>query len=73
MLLLILFVLSLNFFSDFRFDSETEKKYEPTKEIAARLLFMAVRWAKSLSSFSALPFRDQVMYGLGVLSYFSIK
>ena len=29
-------------------------------ETAARLLFMAVKWAKNLPSFAALPFRDQV-------------
>jgi hypothetical protein len=29
-------------------------------ETAARLLFMAVKWAKSLPSFAGLPFRDQV-------------
>ena len=30
-------------------------------ETAARLLFMAVKWAKNLPSFAALPFRDQVI------------
>ncbi|NP_001158447.1 photoreceptor-specific nuclear receptor protein [Saccoglossus kowalevskii] len=30
-------------------------------ESSARLLFMAVKWAKNLPSFSALPFRDQVI------------
>ena len=30
-------------------------------ETAARLLFMAVKWAKNLPSFAALPFRDQVV------------
>ena len=30
-------------------------------ETAARLLFMAVKWAKSLPSFAGLPFRDQVI------------
>ncbi len=29
-------------------------------ESSARLLFMAVKWAKNLPSFSNLPFRDQV-------------
>ena len=29
-------------------------------EICARLLFMAVKWAKNLTSFASLPFRDQV-------------
>ncbi|XP_780706.3 photoreceptor-specific nuclear receptor [Strongylocentrotus purpuratus] len=30
-------------------------------ESSARLLFMAVKWAKTLPSFSGLPFRDQVI------------
>ncbi|CAB4063182.1 NR2E3 [Lepeophtheirus salmonis] len=33
---------------------------ESNHEIAARLLFMAVRWTKNLTSFASLPFRDQV-------------
>lgn len=33
---------------------------ESVQETAARLLFMAVKWAKNLPSFSSLPFRDQV-------------
>lgn len=33
-------------------------------ETAARLLFMAVKWAKSLPSFAGLPFRDQVRINL---------
>ena len=33
---------------------------ENTKEISARLLFMAVKWTKNLTSFANLPFRDQV-------------
>ena len=35
-------------------------------ETAARLLFMAVKWAKSLPSFAGLPFRDQVRHKLGL-------
>lgn len=37
--------------------------YSPTEtvyESSARLLFMAVKWAKNLPSFASLPFRDQV-------------
>ncbi|XP_070542100.1 photoreceptor-specific nuclear receptor-like isoform X2 [Ptychodera flava] len=34
---------------------------ESVYETSARLLFMAVKWAKNLPSFSALPFRDQVI------------
>lgn len=30
------------------------------QETSARLLFMAVKWAKNLPVFSNLPFRDQV-------------
>lgn len=30
-------------------------------ETSARLLFMAVKWAKNLPSFASLPFRDQVI------------
>lgn len=32
-----------------------------TCEAAARLLFMAVRWARNIPSFVSLPFRDQVI------------
>lgn len=30
-------------------------------EAAARLLFMSVKWAKSVPAFLSLPFRDQVL------------
>jgi hypothetical protein len=33
---------------------------ETVYETSARLLFMAVKWAKNLPSFAGLPFRDQV-------------
>lgn len=33
---------------------------ESIHETAARLLFMAIKWAKNLPSFVTLPFRDQV-------------
>jgi len=35
--------------------------HETIYETAARLLFMAVKWAKNLPSFGTLPFRDQVI------------
>ncbi|KAE8749471.1 Hormone Receptor 51 [Frankliniella occidentalis] len=35
--------------------------HETVHETAARLLFMAVKWAKNLPSFASLPFRDQVI------------
>ena len=35
--------------------------HENTCEAAARLLFMAVRWARNIPSFVNLPFRDQVI------------
>ena len=35
--------------------------HENNHEICARLLFMAVKWTKNLTSFASLPFRDQVM------------
>lgn len=35
---------------------------EPIYECSARLLFVAVKWSKSLPSFANLPFRDQVQY-----------
>lgn len=35
---------------------------ETVYETSARLLFMAVKWAKNLPSFASLPFRDQVIY-----------
>ncbi|CAI9717406.1 photoreceptor-specific nuclear receptor-like isoform X1 [Octopus vulgaris] len=34
---------------------------ETINECSARLLFMAVKWAKNLPSFANLPFRDQVI------------
>lgn len=34
---------------------------ETIYETSARLLFMAVKWAKNLPSFASLPFRDQVI------------
>ena len=34
--------------------------HETIYECSARLLFMAVKWSKSLPSFANLPFRDQV-------------
>lgn len=34
--------------------------HETVYETSARLLFMAVKWAKNLPSFASLPFRDQV-------------
>ncbi|XP_048513408.1 photoreceptor-specific nuclear receptor-like isoform X3 [Athalia rosae] len=34
---------------------------ETVYETSARLLFMAVKWAKNLPSFGSLPFRDQVI------------
>lgn len=33
---------------------------EPMQEASARLLFMTIKWCKSLPSFAALPLRDQV-------------
>ncbi|RZB39545.1 photoreceptor-specific nuclear receptor-like, partial [Asbolus verrucosus] len=35
--------------------------HETIYETSARLLFMAVKWAKNLPSFASLPFRDQVI------------
>ncbi|KAG8287161.1 Photoreceptor-specific nuclear receptor [Homalodisca vitripennis] len=44
---------------------ENTSLYPPTHETvyetSARLLFMAVKWAKNLPSFASLPFRDQVI------------
>ena len=37
---------------------------ENVYETSARLLFMAVKWAKNLPVFSNLPFRDQVGWGI---------
>lgn len=34
--------------------------HETIYETSARLLYMAVKWAKNLPSFTSLPFRDQV-------------
>lgn len=35
---------------------------EAAHETSARLLFMAVKWAKNLPSFASLAFRDQVRF-----------
>jgi len=35
-------------------------QHETVYETSARLLFMAVKWAKNLPSFARLSFRDQV-------------
>lgn len=40
--------------------SATTSPHESVYETSARLLFMAVKWAKNLPSFTSLPFRDQV-------------
>lgn len=44
----------------FVLDMTIKKKRSETNELSARLLFMAVRWTKNLTSFASLPFRDQV-------------
>ena len=44
---------------------------ENNHEICARLLFMAVKWAKNLTSFASLPFRDQVCIAI-ISSYFAL-
>lgn len=36
-------------------------QHETVYETSARLLFMAVKWAKNLPSFARLSFRDQVI------------
>ena len=44
--------------------------HENNHEICARLLFMAVKWTKNLTSFASLPFRDQVIHmKIGILTY----
>lgn len=40
--------------------SSLQTQQDNVYETAARLLFMAVKWTKSLPSFAGLPFRDQV-------------
>ena len=52
--------------------------HETIYECAARLLFMAVKWSKSLPSFANLPFRDQVfsatkMVLMAILTYTVIR
>lgn len=42
--------------------------HETVYETSARLLFMAVKWAKNLPSFASLSFRDQVNQQAQVLS-----
>mgnify|MGYP002715736908 CR=1 FL=1 len=43
---------------------------ETIYETSARLLFMAVKWAKNLPSFASLPFRDQVCMLLFYIIFF---
>lgn len=45
---------------------------ESIQEISARLLFMSIKWCKSLPSFAALPLRDQVCFVFFILIYFEI-
>lgn len=40
--------------------------HETIYETSARLLFMAVKWAKNLPSFASLPFRDQVKIRINI-------
>lgn len=54
---------NLNFM--FQFPMEVPSSTSPLSseavcEAAARLLFMNVKWARSLPAFTALPLRDQV-------------
>lgn len=47
---------------------------ETVYETSARLLFMAVKWAKNLPSFASLTFRDQVVfYEQLIMNYKTIK
>ena len=53
--------------TNFAFQSEISTSLfcaspEAICESAARLLFMSVKWARNIPSFSNLPFRDQVSY-----------
>ena len=43
---------------------------ETIQEASARLLFMSIKWCKSLPSFTALPLRDQVEYFFELEFYF---
>jgi len=43
--------------------------HENVYETSARLLFMAVKWAKNLPSFASLPFRDQVRILYNIYQY----
>ncbi|KAG8576310.1 hypothetical protein GDO81_009826 [Engystomops pustulosus] len=47
--------------SDFQMSAFITSSPEGVYETSARLLFMAVKWAKNLPVFSNLPFRDQVI------------
>lgn len=46
---------------------------ETVYETSARLLFMAVKWAKNLPSFAELAFRDQVSYIPAKIDFTSTK
>ncbi|KAM5340371.1 photoreceptor-specific nuclear receptor isoform 2-T3 [Glossophaga mutica] len=43
------------------YSSPSPRGLDSVQETSARLLFLAVKWAKSLPVFSKLPFRDQVI------------
>ncbi|XP_073475213.1 photoreceptor-specific nuclear receptor [Aquarana catesbeiana] len=47
--------------NDFQMSAFITSSPEGVYETSARLLFMAVKWAKNLPVFSNLPFRDQVI------------
>lgn len=47
---------------------------ESVCESAARLLFMSIKWAKSVPAFSTLPLSDQVyLHGGQAVSSFSVQ
>ncbi|XP_016057354.1 PREDICTED: photoreceptor-specific nuclear receptor [Miniopterus natalensis] len=48
-------------FSSSPYSSSSPCGLDSIQEMSARLLFMAVKWAKNLPVFSNLPFRDQVI------------
>jgi hypothetical protein len=53
------------FYFTFQYPHEIMQAYssnpEAMCEVAARLLFMSVKWAKNVPAFLGLPFRDQVL------------
>ena len=61
---------SLSSFSSNIFANLQQFNSESVQETSARLLFMSIKWCKSLPSFAALPLRDQVNLYFLILCFY---